>query len=194
MRGNSIHKFTTKHYLYPHQTIPLLNDLLILVDQNDQSIGTADKQEVHSKGLLHRAFSIFIFNKNGELLLQRRALSKYHSGGLWSNTCCGHPLHEESTADAASRRLNEEMNLKTELKYSCSFQYKTTFENGLIENEIDHVFYGVTDQLPELNPYEAIEWKYIVPAALVEDVNKNPDRYTYWLKICIDQKVFDKLI
>lgn len=171
-----------------------MDELLILVDANDKALGTAGKNEVHSKGLLHRAFSIFIFNSQGELMLQKRALTKYHSGGLWTNTCCGHPLQGESITDAALRRLYEEMKLKTALYSSGVFQYRAEFENGLIENEIDHVFYGVTDQLPEPNPIEVCDWKYILPEILLEDVDKNPDLYTRWFKICIDRKIFDQLI
>ena len=169
-------------------------ELLILVDENDKQIGVSEKLEAHIKGLLHRAFSIFIFNSKGELILQKRAKEKYHSGGLWTNTCCGHPLNGESIDDAAKRRLKEEMNIETELHSFLSFKYRTIFENGLIENEYDHTFYGITDQLPEPDPSEAEEWKYIEPHKLIGEVKNFPGNYTSWLKICIDQELFSELI
>ena len=171
-----------------------MKDLVILVDENDNPLGNIVKAEAHLKGLLHRAFSIFIFNGEGKLLLQKRAQTKYHSGGLWTNTCCGHPSPGEIISDAANRRLYEEMKIKTPLSSVCSFKYKADLNNGLIEHEIDHVFYGLTDQVPEPDPLEAEDWKYIDPINLVSDINKQPEIYTAWLKICIDRKIFDELI
>lgn len=171
-----------------------MDEVLILVDENDHQIGVAGKTEIHEKGLLHRAFSIFIFNSKGELLLQRRAKTKYHSAGLWTNTCCGHPLHNETIIEAAGRRLSEEMNMYVKLEQVCAFQYKAEFGNGLTENEIDHVFYGVSDDLPFANPAEVDEWKYIMPERLVEDIKLNPHLYTAWFKIVIEKKLLGDLL
>lgn len=171
-----------------------MEEMLILVDDKDEEIGIAGKKEVHIKGLLHRAISVFIFNENGELLLQRRALNKYHSAGLWTNTCCSHPAPGETTLDASIRRLKEEMKLETKLDFLCSFQYNSNLENGLIENELDHVFYGVTNQIPDPDPLEASEWKYINTDVLIGEVNNNPQLYTSWLKICIDRNIFSNLL
>ncbi|MEO7522852.1 MAG: isopentenyl-diphosphate Delta-isomerase, partial [Ferruginibacter sp.] len=118
---------------------------VILVNEKDEAVATMDKMEAHQKGLLHRAFSIFIFNRNGEMLLQQRAEEKYHSASLWTNACCSHPLPGEHVADAAHRRLKEEMGFDTELVEAFHFTYKSVFENGLTEHEYDHVFTGVYD-------------------------------------------------
>jgi isopentenyl-diphosphate delta-isomerase len=171
-----------------------MDDLVILVDESDNVTGTAGKMEAHRKGLLHRAISVFIFNSQGEVLLQQRALQKYHSAGLWSNTCCSHPLPGESNEDAAIRRLMEEMGLKASLKYISSFRYRTDFSNGLIENELDHVFYGITDQVPVLNIKEAQDWKYMNLTDLKNNIELYPEKYTSWLKICIDKKIISRLI
>jgi isopentenyl-diphosphate delta-isomerase len=171
-----------------------MDEMLVLVDAMDKAIGSATKTEVHAKGLLHRAFSIFIFNSRGELLLQRRAKTKYHSAGLWTNTCCGHPLQNESIIDAARRRLKEEMNMSVPFEEICSFQYKAEFDNGLIENEIDHIYYGVSDVIPYPNLDEVDEWKYISPAGLVSDVIINAEDYTAWFKIVLKEKLLGELI
>ena len=171
-----------------------MDEMIILVDENDKTIGTIGKLEAHLKGLLHRAISVFIFNDKGELLLQKRAKNKYHSGGLWTNTCCSHPRPEENTMHAATRRLEEEMKIMTPLKFLRSFQYKSFLDNGLIENEIDHVFYGISNQIPHPDPQEASDWKYIHPNELVLDINKRPELYTSWLKICIDRNIFNEII
>lgn len=167
---------------------------IILVDENDNAIGTIDKLEAHLNGFLHRAISVFIFNDKGELLLQKRADNKYHSAGLWTNTCCSHPSPGESTLNAAIRRLDQEMKILTPLNFLCSFQYKSIFSNGLIENEIDHIFFGISNQLPNPDPQEASDWRYIKPDQLITDIEKSPDLYTSWLKICIDRKIFDDLV
>jgi isopentenyl-diphosphate delta-isomerase len=166
-------------------------DEVILVDENDSEIGQMEKLEAHQKGLLHRAFSIFIFNYKGEILLQKRALSKYHSAGLWTNACCSHPRPNEAIEDAANRRLAEEMNLKLELKYLFKFTYKTEFENNLTEHEIDHVFIAHSNSEPVLNPNEAIDFKYISQSDLINDLIDNPSHYTSWFRICI-HKVLEK--
>lgn len=160
---------------------------VILVNEYDQEIGQMEKMEAHEKGLLHRAFSVFIFNSEGEMLLQKRALHKYHSPGLWTNSCCSHPYPNENVYDAANRRLNEEMGMSTDLNFAFSFQYKAEFDNGLIEHEYDHVFIGRTDQAPKLNPEEVAEFKYISIDELIQDIEINPDDYTPWFKICLNE-------
>lgn len=165
---------------------------VILVGKNDKEIGTCEKLKAHKEGKLHRAFSIFIFNSKGELLLQRRAKTKYHSGGLWSNTCCSHPRPGETLENAAHRRLKEEMGFDCELKEVFSFIYKVKLDN-LFEHEYDHVFTGKFDGEPTLNPEEADDWKWINMGELKEDMQKNPNNYTFWFKICIkrlNQKLY----
>lgn len=162
---------------------------VILVDEHDVPVGQMEKLAAHRLGKLHRAFSVFIFNSRGELLLQRRALGKYHSGGLWTNTCCGHPRPGEETKAAAGRRLQEESNIEAELFPLFSFPYRTVFANDLIEHEIDHVFKGSSDQPPTPNPSEAEEWKYMGLKDLSEEVNSHPERFTAWLRICLERVV-----
>ena len=159
---------------------------VILVDKNDNQVGLMPKLEAHEKGLLHRAFSIFIFNSRYELLLQKRASSKYHSGGLWTNTCCSHPREGEDTLDAANRRLDEEMGIKTSLRKVYDFIYKAELDNQLTEHEFDHVFYGVCDRDPKLNKDEAEDFKWIDMETLNNDIIKNEDNYTVWFKIAFD--------
>ena len=166
---------------------------IILVDDDDQPIGTAYKLETHQNGWLHRAFSIFLFNNKGELLLQQRAHDKYHSSGLWTNTCCSHPCPGELTELAAVRRLNEEMGIVTTLEYAFSIKYYVSFDNGLIENEFDHVFIGTSDSLPQINKNEVASWKYISIAELKTDIKKNPFFYTEWFKILVG-KISEKVI
>ncbi|WP_255431174.1 isopentenyl-diphosphate Delta-isomerase [Pedobacter sp. N36a] len=160
---------------------------VILVDKNDNPIGTMPKLEAHLEGELHRAFSVFIFNSAGALLLQQRALDKYHSAGKWTNTCCSHPRPGELTADAAKRRLKEEMGMECELRPIFSFSYRAEVENGLVENEYDHVYFGSSDTLPIPNPLEVADFKYISMEALELDLQNNKGNYTEWLKICFDQ-------
>ncbi len=162
-------------------------EFVVLVDENDTPIGEMEKLEAHQKGCLHRAISVFIFNQKNELLLQRRAMDKYHSAGLWTNTCCSHPRPEESSYDAAMRRLKEEMGIHTPLEHVFSFQYKTDFESGLIEHELDHVFIGFSDALPVLNPEEAMEYKYIDLTSLTNEIQSNPDDFTFWFKEILDR-------
>ena len=159
---------------------------VILVDEKDNQVGLMPKLEAHQKGLLHRAFSVFIFNKDYKLLLQKRALSKYHSGGLWTNTCCSHPREDEDILDAANRRLYEEMGIKTSLRKVYDFIYKAELDNNLIENEFDHVFYGLYDGNPTLNPNEASDFKWIDMHSLNLDIKDNPIDYTVWFKIAFD--------
>jgi isopentenyl-diphosphate Delta-isomerase len=160
---------------------------VILVDENDNEIGLMPKTEAHKKALLHRAISVFIFNSNGEWLLQRRALAKYHSGGLWTNACCTHPLPNESNIDAANRRLKQEMGIKCLLKELFSFTYKESLDNELTEYEFDHVFIGITDNIPQINLAEVSEFKYFIYNDLSLDIKKNPNHYTVWFKKIIER-------
>jgi len=161
---------------------------VILVDVNDNQTGTMDKMEAHKKALLHRAISVFIFNTKGEWLLQRRASNKYHSGGLWTNTCCSHPFPDESTLDAANRRLMEEMGLQCKLNELFSFTYKEALDNNLTEYEFDHVLHGISDEIPKSNTHEVMEWKYLNYFNLHKDIAQNPDNYTVWFK-----KIFERV-
>lgn len=165
-----------------------MSDLVILVNSKDQETGVMDKLEAHQKGLLHRAFSVLIFNSSNEFLIQRRAVSKYHSAGLWSNTCCSHPAPEETILNAAKRRLKEEMGFEcnnlTELYYLI---YKVEFDNNLSEHELDHILIGFSDSKPKLNPDEASDWKYISYEELKKDIAGNPDNYTFWFKAIFEK-------
>ena len=159
---------------------------VILVDENDNQVGLMPKLEAHQKGLLHRAFSIFIFNSKYELLLQKRASSKYHSGGLWTNTCCSHPREGEEILDAANRRLIEEMGIETSLRKVHDFIYKAELDNNLTEHEFDHVFYGIYNEDPIINKDEADDFKWIDMDSLNEDIKTNGDNYTIWFKIAFE--------
>jgi isopentenyl-diphosphate Delta-isomerase len=156
---------------------------VILVNSDDEAIGVMDKMEAHEKGLLHRAFSIFIFNSNGEMLLQQRALEKYHSAGLWTNACCSHPMPGEATPDAAHRRLMEEMGFETALEETFSFIYKTSFENGLTEHEVDHVFIGHYDNDIFTNPEEVAGYAFHPMDFIRQSIAEKPHLYTSWFKI-----------
>ncbi len=160
---------------------------VILVDVNDNEIGFMPKMEAHLQGHLHRAFSIFIFNTNGELLLQQRALNKYHSGGKWTNTCCSHPRLGEKLEAAAKRRLLEEMGMECELKCVFNFLYKASITEEIFEHEYDHVFFGISNTIPIPQPMEVANFKYVSLQNLAIDLNKNPDDYSAWLKICFSQ-------
>jgi isopentenyl-diphosphate delta-isomerase len=155
---------------------------VILVDENDNPIGLAGKMEAHRKGLLHRAISVFIINSAGEWILQKRAHDKYHSRGLWTNTCCTHPLPGESELESANRRLSEEMGIITDLKKVFSFIYKEKVDNELTEHEYDHVFAGITDFDPLINTKEVVDWKRVSFEELHSDILKNPGNYTSWFK------------
>lgn len=154
---------------------------VILVDKNDKQIGIGEKLKVHREGTLHRCFSILIFNSKGELLIQQRAKSKYHSPGLWSNTCCSHPRPNEYLKIAAKRRLREEMGIKCNLKEIFNFIYKAKI-GDLIEHEFDHVFMGKFDDSPILNRKEVQDFKWISLKRLKKDVKKHPQKYTFWFK------------
>jgi len=157
-------------------------DYVILVDEKDREIGVEEKMRAHEKGLLHRAFSILILNPKCQMLLQKRASSKYHSGGLWTNACCSHPRPGEEINEAAHRRLKEEMGFDCELKEIDSFIYRASFKNGLTEHEYDHVFLGFYDGDVQINKEEADDYKWIDLKELREDIKKNPDAYTFWFK------------
>ena len=159
---------------------------VILVDENDNQVGVMPKLEAHQKGLLHRAFSVFIFNSKYELLLQKRASSKYHSGGLWTNTCCSHPREGEEILDAANRRLIEEMGIETSLRKVHDFIYKAELDNDLTEHEFDHVFYGIYNEDPIINEDEADDFKWIDMDSLNEDIKTNGNNYTIWFKIAFE--------
>jgi isopentenyl-diphosphate delta-isomerase len=155
---------------------------VILVDIEDTAIGQMEKLEAHKKGLLHRAFSILLFNDAGEILLQQRALGKYHSGGLWTNTCCSHPRPNETSQDAANRRLGEEMGVSAKLDFAFKFIYKTKLDHGLIEHELDYVFIGKFNGKPKINPEEVHDWKWLNLSELNNHINANPNHYSVWFK------------
>lgn len=156
---------------------------IILVNSLDEQVGTGEKMETHRKALLHRAFSVFIWNKKGEMLLQQRAAEKYHSAGLWTNACCSHPFPGEKTEDAALRRLQEELGFKTPVKKAFDFIYKADFDNGLTENEFDHVFIGYYEGPVEPNPAEVMAYRYMAMPDIEKDLQQNPEKYTAWFKI-----------
>lgn len=162
-----------------------MNDQVILVDEKDQPIGDMGKLEVHQKGLLHRAFSTFIFNDNEQLLLQRRAKEKYHSGNLWTNTCCSHPRPGDCTLEAAKRRLKEEMGIETDLEKKFDFIYQAQLDNNLIEYEWDHVYVGHYNQQPFLNTEEASDYRWVSIHELKDEIKLFPGKFTEWLKIAI---------
>ena len=165
----------------------MIEDNVILVDVDDNQIGLMPKLEAHEKGVLHRAFSVFIFNNKGELMLQRRALSKYHSPGLWTNTCCSHQRDGESNILAAKRRLNEEMGFVTELIEKTSFVYKANFDNGLTEHELDHIIVGKYNHSPVINSSEVDSWKWMSMEDIRNNINDQPHNYTAWFKIIFEK-------
>ena len=156
---------------------------VILVDEKDKEYGSMEKMEAHKKGLLHRAFSVFVFNNKGEMLLQQRALQKYHSGGLWSNACCSHPQPGEAVADAARRRLAEEMGFETPLKKIFDFTYKAEFDNGLTEHEFDHVFTGEYDDPVFFNTEEVKDVCYKKMEDIKHSLETHPQKYTPWFQL-----------
>ncbi|MCK0110210.1 isopentenyl-diphosphate Delta-isomerase [Flavobacteriaceae bacterium S0825] len=160
---------------------------VILVNKNDEQIGLMPKMEAHEKAVLHRAFSVFIFNDKNELMLQQRALSKYHSPGLWTNTCCSHQRDGESNIEAGKRRLHEEMGFVTELKETTSFIYKAPFDNGLTEHELDHIMVGLYNEEPSINPDEVESWKWMDIEDVKVDMALHPEKYTAWFKIIFDK-------
>lgn len=160
---------------------------VILVTPDDQPLGAEEKLKAHLEGKLHRAFSVFIFNSQGEMLLQRRALHKYHSPGLWSNACCSHPRPGEDSEAAAHRRMKEEMGFDCHIERAFQFTYKAEFDNGLTENELDHVFIGEYNGVVQPNPEEVAEYRWIDADSLKKDVQENPEQYTYWFCVVLDK-------
>tara|TARA_R110002072_G_scaffold127575_5_gene264997 strand:+ start:818 stop:1336 length:519 start_codon:yes stop_codon:yes gene_type:complete len=169
-----------------------MEEKVILVDEQDNQLGLMPKMEAHEKAVLHRAFSVFIFNENRELMLQQRAAHKYHSPLLWTNTCCSHQRDGESNIEAGKRRLDEEMGFSTDLKEVFSFVYKAPFDNGLTEHELDHVMVGDYNGEPKINPEEVESYKWMTMDAVKNDIETNPDDYTAWFKI-IFKESYSKL-
>jgi len=170
-----------------------MEENVILVDVLDNQLGLMPKMEAHEKAVLHRAFSVFIFNDKGELMLQHRAAHKYHSPLLWTNTCCSHQRDGESNIEAGKRRLIEEMGFKTNLKEIFSFVYKAPFDNGLTEHELDHVMIGNFNGVPKINPDEVASFKWMTLEAVKKDIELQPNIYTAWFKI-IFKESYLKLI
>ena len=170
----------------------IMEEQVVLVDEKDNPIGLMEKMEAHEKALLHRAFSVFIFNEKGELMLQQRAASKYHSPLLWTNTCCSHQRDGETNLEAGKRRLQEEMGFVTEIKEVFSFIYKAPFDNGLTEHELDHVMVGSFEDAPNINREEVESYKWMTLEDVKFDIENNPEIYTAWFKIIFD-KSFEKL-
>lgn len=160
---------------------------IILVNERDDPIGTMEKCTAHMQGRLHRAFSLLVFNTEGKLLLQRRAFHKYHSGGLWSNTCCGHPSVNELLGVAAHRRLREELDLDCEFKEIFSFVYTAEVGSGLVENEYDHVLVGHSNMNPRLNYAEAIDWRWAGIPEIQSEIANQPEQFTAWFGLIIQR-------
>lgn len=168
---------------------PLIQEEVILVNEKDEDIGYMEKMEAHRKGLLHRAFSFFIFNDKGEMLLQQRALHKYHSGGLWTNACCSHPRKGESTKNAAKRRVKEEMGFACEPTFLFSFIYQAALDQDLIEHELDHVFTGLFSGTPQLNAEEVAAYQFLSIEKIREQLLIHPELFTAWFKIVFERVV-----
>jgi len=166
-----------------------MKEFVVLVDENDNKLGLMEKQQAHVAGLLHRAFSVFVFNSKGELMIQQRAASKYHSPTLWTNTCCSHPRENETYIEGAHRRLEEEMGFDCELEFKFSFIYKAHLDNNLTEHELDHVFIGTYNNEPNLNPDEVMAYRWVELDELKKDIEKNPQLYTAWFKIIFEHYV-----
>jgi len=164
-----------------------MEELVVLVDENDKKIGLMPKMEAHEKAVLHRAFSVFIFNKDGDLMLQQRAGHKYHSPLLWTNTCCSHQRDGETNLEAGKRRLFEEMGFNSDLKEVFSFVYKAPFDNGLTEHELDHVMVGYYENEPKINKDEVEAYRWMALEDVRTDIEKNPHIYTAWFKIIFNE-------
>jgi isopentenyl-diphosphate delta-isomerase len=161
----------------------IAEEFVILVDQNDQEVGQMEKLAAHQGGRLHRGFSVCVFNNRQELLLQQRAWGKYHSAGLWTNTCCSHPRPGESLEKAAHRRLQEEMGFDCQMQEIFHMQYRFDFSNGLTEHEYDHVFIGFFDQLPRPNSYEVAQWKYMTLPEIASVIESQSNSFTDWFQL-----------
>lgn len=164
-----------------------MEERVILVNEKDEKIGLMPKMEAHEKALLHRAFSVFVFNKDNELLLQQRAADKYHSPLLWANSCCSHQRDGESNIDAGKRRLQEEMGFVCDLKEITSFIYKAPFDNGLTEHELDHILVGYYNENPKINAEEVADFKWMKLNDVQKDIAEQPQLYTEWFKIIFDK-------
>ncbi|MCD4736196.1 MAG: isopentenyl-diphosphate Delta-isomerase [Bacteroidales bacterium] len=164
-------------------------EFLILVNEKDEPIGAMEKMKAHEEAVLHRAFSVFIYNSKGEMMLQQRAFGKYHSPGLWTNACCSHPRNGETTEEAAHRRLVEEMGFDCEIRKELDFVYKADVGQGLTEHEFDHVFTGMYSKFPGINPEEVNDWKFMEVADIKQDIEVNPDKYTVWFKIAFNELI-----
>lgn len=169
-----------------------MKEQVILVDEQDNPIGLMEKIEAHEKALLHRAFSVFVFNDNGELMLQQRAKEKYHSPLLWTNTCCSHQRDGETNIKAGKRRLQEEMGFVCELEEVFSFIYKAPFDNGLTEHELDHVLVGKFNDAPLINKEEVEAYEWMPFEEVKKDIAMRPEIYTEWFKI-IFKESYDKI-
>ncbi|WP_438961992.1 isopentenyl-diphosphate Delta-isomerase [Nonlabens sp.] len=165
----------------------MMKEQVVLVNELDEKVGLMEKIEAHEKALLHRAFSVFILNDKNEIMLQQRAWSKYHSPGLWTNTCCSHQRDGESNIDAGKRRLMEEMGFSTNLKELFHFIYIAPFDNGLTEHELDHVMIGHYNNDPVINPDEVASFKWMTAQDIKEDMDQRPEDYTEWFKIIFDK-------
>ena len=163
------------------------DEYVVLVNEQDQVLGQLEKIEAHELGLLHRAFSVLLFNDRGELLLQQRAAHKYHSPLLWTNTCCSHQRPNETTLMAAERRLKEEMGMSAPMQTAFKFQYKATLDQWLTEHELDHVLFGYTNQDPNINPEEVAAFRWISMAQLLQELQSKRDSFTIWFQILLDQ-------
>ncbi|MFZ6012441.1 MAG: isopentenyl-diphosphate Delta-isomerase [Bacteroidota bacterium] len=153
-----------------------------------------EKMEAHKKGVLHRAFSVLLFDGGGRILLQKRASKKYHSSGLWTNTCCSHPAPGEKMEDAVRRRLLEEMGIDLQPEFAYKFIYRANLDQGLIEHEFDHVFIGTFDGEPDINHEEVEDWKFVALDWLKKDIGENPGRYTYWFKLIIEHPALPSMV
>jgi isopentenyl-diphosphate delta-isomerase len=165
----------------------MFEEQVVLINANDEEVGTMEKLQAHREGLLHRAFSVLILNDAGEMLIHQRALGKYHSAGAWSNACCGHPRPGETTQAAAERRLQEEMGFTVPLKKLYHFTYKTDLGNGLSEHEFDHVFLGVYNNAPVPNPTEVADWRYVSIDRLLQELNMKPEQFSFWFRLIMTE-------
>ncbi|MBS1976404.1 MAG: isopentenyl-diphosphate Delta-isomerase [Bacteroidetes bacterium] len=170
-----------------------MNEFVILVDEMDREMGTMEKMAAHRQGLLHRAFSVVLFNSKGELLMQKRAAGKYHSAGLWTNTCCSHPRPHESIETAARRRLVEEMGIDIKTNFAFKFNYKAELDNNLTENECDHILVGTFDGTPVVNPAEVADWKFEGLDSIRLRIKKNPETFTHWFRLLVHHPEFEKV-
>jgi isopentenyl-diphosphate Delta-isomerase len=166
---------------------------VVLVDTLDRELGVMEKMDAHRQGKLHRAFSVFIYNDKGEMLLQQRADSKYHSAGLWTNACCSHPYPGEDVMVAAGRRLLEEMGVKADLVFFFSFIYHANLENGLIEHEFDHVLLGMSNHNPIIDPDEVKAYRWMSNDDIIKELDCSPDRFTVWFRIAFPMLLNKKI-